>query len=245
MTTELPYEGEWDYALDKKFEATIIFVHHFGGSKRSLLRHARLMNELGFNCVRFNLKFNMTEAPQKISIIGDFKLGLRHIWADQIQDILNLVPGPKIIFSFSMPGVGAIEAIGKRNGYQILGLVCDSGPFLQIVEATWKLYELVYKIENKFLRALYTALSFSMWGLNFKSEVKAYFTNFPKGFRILSIRGGVDQLVPVSAIDEFFALASHCKVEILNLKEANHLEGLKKVSSIYIPRVKTFLESLK
>ena len=245
MITDLPHEGEWNLSTNKIHEATIVLVHHFGGSKRTLLRHARLLNELGYNCVRFNLKFNMTEAPQKISLTGDFKIGLRRIWADQIQDVLNVTPGPKIIYSFSMPGAAAVEAISRRKAYQILGLVCDSGPFLQIVKATWRLYEISYKIENSFVRGFYTLLSFSMWGLKFRSEIKGYFSEFPKGFRILSIRGGADRLVPPLTIDEFFSLALDCQVEVLDLPDADHLEGLKKFSQIYVARVKSFLESLE
>lgn len=244
MITELPYEGEWSLASEKKFEATIIFVHHFGGSTRTLLRHARLMNEMGFNCVRFNLKFNMTTTLDKISLAGDLKLGLRRIWSDQIQDILNRVDGPKILYTFSMPGSAAIEAISKRHAYQILGMVCDSGPFLNIIASTWRLYEHAYRIESKLLRALYTVMSVSMWGLHFKNEMKKYFENFPEGFRILSIRGGADQLVPSETIEEFFALAKRCQIETLMLPEADHLEGLKKFSMVYVPRVRSFLESL-
>lgn len=244
MTTDLPYEGEWSFASKRKFDATVIFVHHFGGSKRSLLRHARLLNELGFDCVRFNLKYNMTQAPKSLSLLGDFKLGLRRIWADQIQDILNLVPGPKILFSFSMPGAAAVEAIARRNAHQIMGFICDSGPFLQITEATWKLYKFAYKIENPLLRAFYTALSFSMWGINFKSEIKSYFKSFPKQFRILSIRSGADRLVALSAIDAFFALANNCNIEVLNIANADHLEGLKNYSQVYVSNLNVFLESL-
>ncbi len=244
MGSKLPHEGEWNLATNKKYAETIIFVHHFGGSKRTLLRHARLLNELGYDCVRFNLKYNMTETPQKISLSGDFKLGLRRIWADQTQDILNLVPGAKIVFSFSMPGAAAIEAISRRGAHEIKGLICDSGPFLQIVEATWRLYKIAYRIENRLLRGVYTAFSFSMWGFGFKSEMKSYFANFPQGFRILSIRGGKDKLVPSPAINDFFTLARACDVEVLKIPEADHLEGLKKFSKIYIASVKMFLEKL-
>ncbi len=202
------------------------------------------MNELGFNCVRFNLKFNMTMDPNKLSLIGDFKLGLRRIWADQLQDILNAVQGPKILYTFSMPGSSAIEAISKRHAYQIKGMVCDSGPFLNIVSSTWKLYEHTYRIENKWLRALYTAISFSMWGVHFKNEMKRYFENFPPGFKILSIRGGSDQLVPPETVNAFFDLGKNCNIETLMLPGAGHLEGLKKFSAVYVPRVKSFLESL-
>jgi len=240
----LPYQAEWNLAKEKKFEETIIFVHHFGGDKRSVLRHARLLNEMGFDCVRFNLKFNKTEAPHRIPLSGDFKIGLRRSWSDQIQDLLNLISGKKIIYSFSMPGAAAIQAISQRHAYQVSGLVCDGGPFLQVISSTWRLYEKAYKIENIILRGILTALSLTMWGTNFKGEMKTYFSLIPAGFKILSIRSGKDHLVPPSAIDELFRLAENLNVEVLFLPEADHLEGLKKFANIYTPRVQAFLTSI-
>lgn len=240
--TQLPYEAEVHLAKEKKFEETIIFVHHFGGDKRTVLRHVRIVNELGFDSVRFNLKFNMN--ADKISAFGDFKIGLRSVWAGQIQDILNLIEGKKTLYCFSMPSAAAIQAISQRNAFEISGLICDGGPFLRIISRTWALYEKAYKIENRFSRALLTILSFGMWGPNFKGEIKKYFSNLPYGFPILSIRGGKDQLVPEAAISELFALAENLKIEVLFLPEADHLEGLKNFAKDYAPRVEAFLKSI-
>ena len=45
----LPFEGEWGRARERKFRETIVFVHHFGGSKRTVLRHVKMANDLGFD----------------------------------------------------------------------------------------------------------------------------------------------------------------------------------------------------
>jgi pimeloyl-ACP methyl ester carboxylesterase len=240
--TQLPYEAELHSAKEKSFEETIIFVHHFGGDKRTVLRHVRLVNDLGYDCIRFNLKFNMN--PTKFSVFGDFKIGLRSVWTGQIQDILNIIEGRKILYCFSMPGAAALQAISQRNAHEISGLICDGGPFLRIISRTWALYEKAYKIENKFSRALLTILSFGMWGPNFKGEIKKYFSNLPKDFPILSIRGGQDQLVPAVAISELFALAKNLKIEVLFLPKADHLDGLKNFAKDYVPIVEAFLKNI-
>jgi pimeloyl-ACP methyl ester carboxylesterase len=238
----LPYEAEIQLAKEKKFEETIIFVHHFGGDKRTVLRHVRLVNELGFDCVRFNLKFNMN--PNNISAFGDFKIGLRSVWAGQIQDILNAITGKKILYSFSMPSAAAVQAMSQRNAFEISGLICDGGPFLKIISRTWALYEKAYKVENKLLRAALTILSLGMWGPNFKGEMRKYFSNLPKDFPILSIRAGQDKLVPPAAIAELFALAVESKVEVFQIPNADHLEGLKNFAKEYSSQVESFLNKI-
>ncbi len=238
----LPYDAETHLAKEKKFQETIIFVHHFGGDKRSVLRHVRMVNDFGFDCVRFTLKFNMND--KKIPISGDLKIGLRSAWAGQIQDILNAIPGKKILYTFSMPGAAAIQAVSQRSGFEISGMLCDGGPFLQVMSRTWVLYEKAYKVKSKILRGLLTILSLGMWGPNFKAEMRNYFSHLPAGFRILSIRGEKDGLVPPKAIEELFALASHQKIEVFLLPDADHLDGLKNFANIYIPKVEKFLKAI-
>lgn len=242
-TNPLPYDGEWNFAKNKKHDEVVVFVHHFGGSKRTLLRHMRLMNDLGYDCVRFNLKYNKVENPTDLSLLGDFRLGLRRVWKDQIQDILNLIPQKKILFAFSMPCVAAIAAISERRAYDIQSLICDSGPFLNIVSSTWKLYQQLYQVQNKVRLASLTALSFMMWGADFKSEVQKYFLNIPAGFSILSIRGAKDPLVPPEAIRKLFALQTHLNLKVLNLPQAHHLDGLKTSGSVYTKEIQDFLMS--
>ena len=85
------------------------------------------MNELGFDCLIFELLDSIKNSPKHL-ISSSLQFGLKHVWADQIESILNSIPGDKILFSFSNPSASAIEVVAKRRGHDIKGLVCDSGP---------------------------------------------------------------------------------------------------------------------
>ena len=238
---DLPFEGELFRAREKKFNETIVFVHHFGGNKRSLLRHIKLVNEFGFDAVAFSLLFAHKMPFRMLPISADLKFGIRYIWTEQVESILNSLPGRKIIYSFSMPSNSAVEAISRRQAEDINALVCDGGPFLELIRCTWNLYEVEYGIDNIWLRGLYTGLSLFAIGLGLPLALSGIFAKFPRGFPILSIRGGHDPLVPMSAIDEFFSHAQGCEIEKVVFEEAGHLDSIKKQAKDYAQTVRTFL----
>lgn len=229
-------------AKNRRFEETVVFVHHFGGSRRTVLRHARLLNDLGYDCVRFDLIFHKDRPQARLPITGDLKFGIRHVWADQITALLNAINGPKILFSFSMPSSSAFQAVAERASQDVKAIVCDGGPFLQLHKCIWNLYEHEYKIKSKILRAGFTGASMVLWGIGFKAQAKEFLVKIPKGFPVLSIRGWQDDLVPVSAIDEFFDLTKNIDLETLALPEAGHLMGLRDFPNDYIPKLENFLK---
>ena len=105
---------------------------------------------MGFSVALFQLeieKRNWQVINQLIS--SNEQLGLKHIWADQVEAVLNAVPGPKIIFAFSNPSASAIEAIARRHAVDICGLICDSGPTSEIFRSMLSYFSnslLIYKI---------------------------------------------------------------------------------------------------
>lgn len=244
MTPRLPFDAELVRAKNRRFDETVVFVHHFGGSRRTVLRHVRMVNDLGYDAIRFDLIFHKNKPNEQLPITGDLHWGVRYVWANQLESILNAIPGRKIIYAFSMPAASAIQAIARRKNADVVGLVCDGGPFMQLVRCMWNLYEQGYQIQSKVARAGFTGAAFLLWGLRFKKEMKSALANLPKGFPVLSIRGGKDTLVPESAVDDFFKLQRHLDLETLSLPEAGHLSGLRDFPGEYIPRVEAFLQRI-
>lgn len=242
MSEKLPFDAELMPAKNRRFEETVVFVHHFGGSRRTVLRHMRLVNDLGFNGIRFDLIFSKVRPQKQLPITGDLRFGVRHVWANQIESILNATPGKKLLYSFSLPSSSALQAIAKRGARDISGLICDGGPFLQLPRCIWNLYEQEYKVESQIMRAGFTGASMLFWGFGFKEQMRQTLAEIPKDFPILSIRGWADTLVPSSAIEDFFSMQDHLDLEVLALPEAQHLKGLRDFPAEYAPRVETFLK---
>lgn len=244
MSEKLPFDAELMRAKNRRFDETVVFVHHFGGSRRTVLRHMRLVNEFGLDGVRFDLIFNKTRPQKQLPITGDLRFGVRHVWADQIEAILNAIPGKKVLYSFSLPSSSALQAIARRRARDISGLICDGGPFLQLHRCIWNLYEQEYKVQSRVLRAGFTGASMLLWGMRFKEQMKNTLNDIHPGFPVLSIRGWQDTLVPPSAIEDFFSLQEHLELEVLALPEAQHLKGLRDFPDEYVPRVESFLKRI-
>jgi pimeloyl-ACP methyl ester carboxylesterase len=241
---ESPFNGETLKASHRRYEETVVFVHHFGGSKKTVLRHARLMNELGFDAFVFDLKINDFKSIQP-PLTAYFQFGVRFIWADQIEEVLNSVPGKKIVYSFSMPSNSTLMAMSRRHAFDITSWVCDGGPFLDLVRCTWNLFTNAYPIKwvpLRFAASLFGYFYFG--GLQAAREIGPMLDSLPNQFPILSIRGTDDPLVPVSAIDEVF---SHGKqrlgLETFTIEGGHHLDGLKNHSDLYRSRVSGFIRA--
>jgi pimeloyl-ACP methyl ester carboxylesterase len=241
LERKLPFDAELMQAKHRKFEETVVLVHNFGGSRRTVLRHARLLNDLGFDCVRFDLIFHQAKPQQKLPITADLRFGVRHVWANQIESLLNAISGRKILYTFSMPSGAAFEAVAKRQARDVAGIIADGGPFLQLHKCVWNLYQHEYNVKSRVLRAGFTAASLVLWGLSYTKQMKEALEEIPRNFPVLSIRGWNDPLVPVTAIDEFFALQSHLDLETFPIPEGTHLDGLRNFSNDYVPRVEKFL----
>lgn len=238
----LPGQGKYHLSGERKFEPVIVFVHFFGGSQKYMYRHVRWVNELGFDAVTFNLSFNKKTWIAKCPMALNRKFGLKYIWADEIENVLNCIKGPLIIYAFSGPAACAVEVIA-RTGNKVRGLICDSGPFLETLKCNRNLLTYEYVIKNSFIRISASLGLVFLWGMRHRRDMYKDFKSFPKNFPILSIRGCKDMLVPVSAIEAAFKGHEHLNIEVFSLKEAGHLNGLKSFPLEYKARVKKFLLS--
>ncbi len=238
---KLPFDGELSRAPKREFEETILFIHHFGGGKRTSLRHRRFVGGLGFDSVSFTLNYNHMNPLKALPISSDLAFGARHLWTEQIEAMLNAIPGKKIIYSFSMPSNSAFEAIARRHAEDVVAVVCDGGPFLKLVQCTWNLYQHEYEIKSKILRAGFTAIGLLMQGPGTSFDLKEKLAAIPAGFPVLSIRGTEDPLVPEEAIDEFLECMPQLALKTLTLDGGEHLDGLKRFANLYESTVAEFL----
>ncbi len=242
---ELPFNGEFFLARNKKFKELIFFVHFYEGNKKQMLRHIKLVNSLGFDAFAFDLAGTLKDLINlDFPISPKGKFGTKHAYADQIEFLLNLIPGNKIIFSFSNPCASAIEAMARRNCSDTVAMVCDSGPTARFIPSAQKLIQNNYDVKPWTLSwALAPFLSVG-WSPFMHKDLVADLNSFPEGFKILSIRGWKDELIPPSHIDEVFEPHHQIHWSKLSIPEAKHLTGLRDFKADYVPGLERFLTSV-
>lgn len=240
MKASLPHGGEWIKSPNRRFEEPIIFVPFFGAKRTQLRRHVDLVGALGYDCIQFDVSFDRRWLLKKIPFSRSKKIGLKHLWSDEIEDVLNAVSGPKILFCFSNPSSSAIEALARRDKRDVNCVVFDSGPFLHFQKCTWNLLKYHYKIPLS-LRLPALAVATAGWALDHESSLKADLKKLPTDLPLLSIRGWEDLIVPIFAIEAAFNSSPHLRPEVVSLPEVGHLEGLKNAPENYKNRVESFL----
>ena len=239
---EFPFAGEFFLSRTKKHDELIFFVPFYGGVKKQLLRHIHFVNQLGYDAFAFELEGNhkdWTKLRPPISSQGHF--GIKHLYADQIERLLNDIPGKKIIFSFSNPGGSAFEAMARRQCSDTVAMICDSGPTDKFLPSVVKLLEHELKVKALALRLAITLPFALFWSPYFHKDLHTDLATFPEGFPLLSIRGWKDQLIPPAHIDSVFEPHTNLDWQKLSLPEAEHLKGLRDFKDDYQPVVEKFL----
>ncbi len=242
---ELPYDGEFFFSQNKKYKELIFFVHFYEGSKRQLLRHIRFVNQLGFDAFAFNLQGDFRDLEKlKLPFTPNKKYGLKHAYAYQIGELLNLIPGDKIIYSFSNPSGSAIEAIRERNFRDIKALVCDSGPSGYFVRSGINLfrYDLKDRVTLPFL--LFSPLITLSWSPFLHLDIHKDLSKFPKDFPIFTIEGEKDLLIPPPHIEKIFQKHKQLNWNRKILPLAGHLNGLRDFKVDYENAVVPFLKKV-
>jgi pimeloyl-ACP methyl ester carboxylesterase len=239
----LPAGAIYKGAPVKKYVETVVFVHHFGGSTLSSKRHQEYFNDIGYDCVAFDMPYHDLErTPLNRKTVEDFFRGIRHAWADKVEQVLRSIDGPIILYSFSMIGGAALEAMARTRGKNVHAWIGEGGPFMQVNSCYWNYMNRFHPKAWTPVKIAAVGASFLAMGIyDYQSDVKGYFKLIPKDLPILSIRAWQDQLVPIAAIDEFFEQGHSLNLEILSLPEADHLQGLKEYPNDYKPRVEKFL----
>ncbi|MGE0762389.1 MAG: hypothetical protein AB7N80_03825 [Bdellovibrionales bacterium] len=244
MSTErLPGKGRYSRAKQKRFQETAVFVHHYGGHAASVKPHQDFLNDLGMDSVAFTLSnghrlglLNKIDKP----VLKDAHLLLRKRWINEITDVLNAVPGPKIVYSFSFPSAPALISMSARK--DVRAWICDGGPFLMLLTCLWNYFTHIEPtpIWLRPTRVSLSAASLEVWDL--AEDLHSALNKLPQNFPVLSIRAWQDQLVPIEAIDKVFSgNNSGLHLETLTLPEAGHIDGLQRFPEEYKPRVAKFL----
>lgn len=242
--SELPGDGRLHRAKIRRFEETVVLVHHYGGNRATVNAHREFLHDLGFDCATFSLSqghrlkiLNKVNAP----IVKDVHVRQRQRWVQQIHEVLNALEGPKIVYSFSFPSAPALEALSDRSNGEIRAWICDGGPFLMLLTCFWNYFS---KIEPTPLVLRPTRVSIAAAGLeawSLEADLKRALQALPNQFPILSIRAWQDPLVPIAAIDQVFSGQNQIHLETLTLPEAGHIDGLQRFPDDYKPRVAKFL----
>lgn len=241
MIQDLPYEAEYKAAKKKLYQETILFVPFYGGNKAALKKHVAFANEQGFDCVIFNLKKESIH-PDGLPISSQMEFGMKHVWADQVEQLCNSIPGQKIIFSFSNPSASAIEAVARRRANDVSAMVCEGGPSGDIWKSIYNYYSHEKPLSNFLLKGLAATLSSVAWSPLFHKELNEDLSQLPKNFPVLSIRGWKDKLISPHMIDKVFEKASQIQLQKLNLPRAAHLNGLRDYPEEYIKPTSEFLK---
>jgi fermentation-respiration switch protein FrsA (DUF1100 family) len=236
-----PYDGQLFASREKKFPELIFFVHFYQGNKRALARHIKAVNGLGYDAFAFNLR--KLDSKFLIPLTSEGRLGLKHVFAEQIEVLLNMFPQKKIVFAFSNPAASAIEALARRKCYDVTALVCDSGPSARLGFSALRLGAKYFN-EKKYRRSFLTTALIWSWSPLFHKDLNLHLSGFPKDFPILSIRGWRDELISPADIDLVFEPHKQLRWIKLSLPEARHLDGLKNYSKEYLSGLKSFLEGL-
>jgi hypothetical protein len=227
----------------KKFQETVVLVPFFGAQRKNLHRHIEFLNDLGFEVLDIELRDSWTEVASNF-ISSQAQFGLKHVWADQIEAVLNAVPGGKIVFSFSNPSASAIEAIARRNATDIRGLICDGGPSGQLWHSMVNYFTHEAPLPLFPIKAVAAAATSLLWHPQFLSVIHEDLNKFPKNFRVLSIRGWKDPLITPKMIDMVFEPHQQLDWQKLSLPEGQHLNGLKDYPNEYKPVVTQFLKEI-
>lgn len=244
QTLSLPFNGELFFAPEKKFNETVVIVPFFGGTKSMVRRHIDFLNRIGYDTVAFTLK-NLDYASPKFTLFSANQLlGVKHIWADQVEAILNQIPGNKIVYGFSSPSASAIEAIARRNATDVTGLVCDSGPSACLLSSMYNYFSHYTPIKLIPVRALAALAMTLAWSPQFHSIVHSDLEKLPDDFKVLSIRGWKDNIIPAHDIDKVFEPHLNIDWQRLSLPQSGHLNGLKDFAEEYETPVAEFLKSI-
>jgi pimeloyl-ACP methyl ester carboxylesterase len=164
---------------------------------------------------------------------------MHQAWVEQVLDVLDSVEGKKIIFAMSGPSIAAIIAGAQRD--DVTHLICDSGPFKEIWQCTYRLLTQIWHIPTAPLRALFTTVAVFLWGPTaFRRSQKAL-RSWNKKIPILSIRGTLDPLVFPENIDGIFKDHSDLNIKVWTIANAHHLDGLKLFPHDYEREIASFL----
>lgn len=242
--SDYPFEGRLHKAAVKAFEPTIVFIHNFGGTHATTRRYQEMVGKMGFDSFSFTL--GLCSIPLSLEQKREaLRVGMIEEWTKELEIVLEALEGPKIVYTFSFPSVTVPALLYRSKRRDVLGWVCDGGPFLNLWQNLWNFYSFQMPIKSRVRRAVKTETAFFVFGGHtYKQRLKKWVPALDPQFPILSVREGADQLVSQETIDAFFAFNPGLNLRRLVVPQAGHLDGHKKNPEFYADNVGEFLKSL-
>lgn len=225
--------------IENSEKPTVVFVHNMYGSYRTFHRHVKLMNEKGYSTVTFDLVHASSNKEMSQPELFSKKSFMYKRWVEQITDVLDSIPGRKVVFSLSGPSISAFIAASPRK--DIEKYICDGGPFREFFECTYRMFTIEKPIASPFKRWLTTAGACLVWGpFAFRHLTEALSKWDPK-IPVLSIRGKLDPIVHPENIAHVFENQNHINLRVYDIEKGQHLDGLKNFPEEYSKVVLSFL----
>jgi alpha-beta hydrolase superfamily lysophospholipase len=226
----------------------IIFVHNYAGSQRILLRHIRMVNNLGYDAIGFDLSWHGQNPARP------FPHNLFKRWSEEILGVVDSCDPThsrkKVVFGFSGPSASALRAIAVRQQSgqnDIVGFIGDSGPFLDAMRCGKNLVEKYYGVKFRPARDFFVHLSKFIGGADYSAQLKKHAnwiaSNNPL-FPVLSLRSGADPLVPNEEIERVFAGSGFKNIHVKIFEGVDHMAGLRDQASAYSNTVREFLGAI-
>ncbi|MGE0528815.1 MAG: alpha/beta fold hydrolase [Bdellovibrionales bacterium] len=241
MEETWPCNGRLRHARDKRFAATVVFIHHFGGNRSSTRRHQDMVLDMGLDCFSFDLSFNRTP---KWTLLNSLSENALESWTRELELVLNALPGDKILYSFSFPSTSVPTLLARRPRTDIKAWICDGGPFLEPWRCLWNYFiyaEPTPRLTKRFLLTCYSYVFIG--GPLYETRIHDSVSRLDPGLPILSVRSGRDVLVPERAIDRVFKVNPRLNLNVLRLPEAPHLEGFKQQPEKYTAAVREIVSA--
>ncbi|MEM7646142.1 MAG: hypothetical protein AAF203_04465, partial [Pseudomonadota bacterium] len=224
----------------KRYDVTVVMVHHMWGNHKTTWRHYRYLNEKGFDCVSFDLVMGSNKIQWEYHpVLRYLYKGVFYVWTRQIRSVLDTIPGKKIIFSFSGPSLSSFWASEGRN--DITKVICDGGPFQDVYKNSKQMFYHEVGIKNSFLNSLAAFLGTIMWGFRPLDKLYKVLRNWSVNIPILSIRGVRDPIVNLESIDRVFKPHKFLNLKILELQYGKHLDGFRDFPEQYCKALMPFL----
>lgn len=219
---------------------TVIFVPHFGGTRATSRRHRVLVNELGYHAFAFNLGLNVVPSTAK-EVWAATREDMVARWSRELECVCEAIEGPKVIYSFSFPSISFAAMMARKRRRDVVGWICDGGPFFNLWGNFWKLRSHEYVIANPAQRLASVTLGYMLMRGPLYAGRALQWMEAVRDVPTLSIRSGHDLLVPEATIDRLFE--GHSPKRVL-IPEAGHLQGLKVAPDTYGQAVSEFLTSV-
>ncbi len=242
MKQEYSFDGVYFPSSAPKSKIVVVFVHQWGGSVRGMVRHIHLVNALGFNAFAFQLLH--FEIPPATSLISSSNhLGIKHIYADQVEKVLNEINADKIVFGFSNPAGSAIEAVARRGAADIKALICDSGPAYHFFYSYEQVLKHYYKMESPIKRKLLVYTTGWAWSPYYNKDVREHLQSLPDGFAVLTLQGWQDLISPPNEIEAHFRDLTNIEETRVVMAKAGHVNGIIQDLIVYRNSLESFLRS--